>query len=225
MKKTLTCLALACLGAHAAPMAGAAEIPLYESGPAEDSSFIRFVDAGTQAVEVTAAGSKAKLALDASKPASDFLPVRAGKPIEGTLTRGSAHQDVSATVKPGEFVSVVALEGEGGALSVVTMHESPDDFNATKASVALYNLDTRCGAPALKVAGRDIVLLDQVAEGQSKRRQINPVALGVQLVCGAQAVGQPLDLGTLVAGQRYTVFLVPAGQGSRIFYATDSVAH
>jgi len=102
--------------------------------------------------------------------------------------------------------------------------ESPDDFNALKASVAFYNVDAQCASAALLAAGRNVVLLDGVPEGQAKRRQINPVPLSVQLSCGGKVVGQPLDLGPLEAGQRYTVFLVPAGKSSRIFKATDTVA-
>ncbi|RKP54858.1 cell division protein FtsQ [Pararobbsia silviterrae] len=232
-------LALSGLGlfAHGAC---AADIPLYPTGPAEDASFVRFVDGGAKPVEVTAAESKARLTLDAAQPATRFFPIAARKPIAGTLTRGGAHQDVSATVLPGEFVSIVALDGadgadkgtgkggdkgsdKGGALHVVTIREKPDDFNALKASVAFYNLDARCAAPTLKVPGRDIVLLDGVSVGQTKRRSVNPVALSVQLVCGGQSAGEPLNLGTLVAGQRYTVFLVPAGAHSRIFFANDAV--
>jgi hypothetical protein len=220
MKKSLLCLLLSTVALPAV----AADIPLYETGPAEDSSFIRFVDGGTQPLEVSAAGSKGRLALDASRPVSDFLPVRAGKPIVGTLTQGPVRQDVSATVRPGEFVSVIALDDVSGGLRTVTVREQPDDFNALKASVALYNLDGRCIEPVLRVAGRGTILLDHVPEGQIKRRQINPVSLAVQLACGGQPVGQPVDLGTLAAGQRYTVFLVPAGQGSRIFHAVDAVA-
>ncbi|MCP1118591.1 alginate O-acetyltransferase AlgF [Robbsia andropogonis] len=204
----------------------AADIPLYPTGPAEDSSFVRFVSGASQPVEVTASGSKARLTLDEKGPTSPFFAIAAGKPIKGTLRGDGAHQDVSATVQPGEFVSIVALDGTAkGALRVVTVREKPDDFNALKASVAFYNLDAHCTKPALKVAGRDIVLLDGVPVGQSKRRQVNPVALTVQLACGGQSVGQPLSLGTLVAGQRYTVFLVPSGTHSRVFFANDAVAH
>lgn len=220
MKKLIS-VAVGGIALAASGLASAADIPLYPTGPAQDSSFVRFVDGGTHAVDVTSAGSKGRLSLDAANPASHFLPIAAGKPVSGTLTSGGAHQDVSATVQPGEFVSIVALDGT----HAVTVREKPDDFNALKASVALYNLDARCAAPTLKVAGRDVVLLDGVAAGQTKRRQVNPVALSVQLACGGQAVGQPLSLGTLVAGQRYTVFLVPAGAQSRIFFANDAVSH
>ncbi|WP_321956953.1 alginate O-acetyltransferase AlgF [Paraburkholderia bannensis] len=224
MKKLISVAVGGLLGGVALAASGfasAADILLYPTGPAQDSSFVRFVDGGTHGVEVTAAGSKARLSLDAANPASHFLPIAAGKPVAGTLTSGGAHQDVSATVQPGEFVSIVALDGT----HAVTVREKPDDFNALKASVALYNLDARCAAPTLKVAGRDVVLLDGVAAGQTKRRQVNPVTLSVQLSCGGQPVGQALSLGTLVAGQRYTVFLVPAGAQSRIFFANDAVSH
>ncbi|WP_322045644.1 cell division protein FtsQ [Paraburkholderia sp. J67] len=223
---TLSVCALSGLSMQAA---SAADIPLYPTGPAQDSSFVRFVDGGSHPVDVSAAGSKARLTLDTTNPASQFFPIAAGKPVAGTLTSGGAHHDVAATVQPGEFVSIVALDGGDKSADksahAVTVREKPDDFNALKASVALYNLDARCAAPTLKVPGRDIVLLDGVAVGQGKRRQVNPVALSVQLACGGQAVGQPLSLGTLVAGQRYTVFLVPAGAQSRIFFANDAVSH
>jgi alginate O-acetyltransferase complex protein AlgF len=218
--KNLFSVVLSGLALCASGLASAADIPLYPTGPAQDSSFVRFVDGGTKPVDVTSAGSKGRLSLDAANPASHFFPIAAGKPVAGTLTSGGAHQDVSATVQPGEFVSIVALDGTHAA----TVREKPDDFNALKASVALYNLDARCAAPTLKVSGRDIVLLDGVAAGQAKRRQVNPVTLAVQLVCGGQPVGQTLSLGTLVAGQRYTVFLVPAGAQSRIFFANDAVS-
>ncbi|QGZ59280.1 cell division protein FtsQ [Paraburkholderia acidiphila] len=204
----------------------AADIPLYPTGPADDASFVRFVDGGSHPVDVSSAGSNARLTLDAARPASHFFPIAAGKPVAGTLTAGGAREDVSATVQPGEFVSIVALDAaqKGARSQVVTVREKPDDFNALKASVGFYNLDARCAAPTLRVPGRDIVLLDGVAAGQGKRRQVNPVALSVQLSCAGQPVGQPLSLGTLVAGQRYTVFLVPAGVQSRIFFANDAVS-
>lgn len=222
MKTSLTLLALG--AAMSAFVARAADVPLYETGPAEDSSFVRFVNGGTQPLDVIASGSNGRLTLDATKPATEFHAVRAGKPIEGVLVRGSATQKVAVTVEPGEFVSVVGLDDGAAGLRTAVIHEQPDDFNALKASVALYNLDPQCTSAALLVAGRDIVLLDQVPQDAFRRRQINPVPLRVQLSCAGQAVGQPLDLGTLEPGQRATVFLVPDGKQSRLIHATDAVA-
>lgn len=205
--------------------AQAAQPLLYPTGPAQDSSFVRFVDGAQAPISVVAAGSQAKLDLDASHPASDFLPIAAGKPIEGTLQKGSVSQKVSVTVKPGEFVTVVGLDDAKGGLQVQLVREQPDDFNALKASIAFANLDGQCASPALLAAGRNVVILDSVPVDQVKRRQVNPVNLSVQLSCGGKAQGSALSLGTLQAGQRYTVFLVPAGSVSKIFYAADSVAH
>jgi len=222
MKNSLILLALAGVLTSTATMA--VEVPLYETGPAEDSSFVRFVNGGQQPVDIIATGSNARMSLTAAKPTTDFLPIKAGKAIEGALVRGTDKKNVSVTVQPGEFASVVGLDDAKGGLRSVIVREQPDDFNALKASVAFYNVDAQCASAALMAAGRNVVLVDDVAEGQVKRRQINPVPLSVQLSCGGQPVGKPLDLGTLEAGQRYTVFLVPDGKGSRIFNATDTVA-
>ena len=49
--------------------------------------------------------------------------------------------------------------------------------------------------------------------------------LSVQLRCGGASVGEPLALGELAAGQRYTLFLVPSAQGSRLYQAQDNLAN
>ena len=71
--------------ALAAGVAGAAQIQLYETGPAEDASFVRFVNAGTEPMAVSAKGSQARIQLDAAHPASDFMPVKAGAKMQGLL--------------------------------------------------------------------------------------------------------------------------------------------
>ena len=98
----------------AAPLpALAASIPLYPTGPSEDSAFLRFVSAAPGTLELVAAGSGASLALEGDSAASDFLVVPAGKPVQGTLTRGEKQQALDVTVEPGEFVTVVGLAGQG----------------------------------------------------------------------------------------------------------------
>ncbi|WP_419204910.1 alginate O-acetyltransferase AlgF [Bordetella trematum] len=203
----------------------AAEVPLYETGPAEDSSFVRFVNGSEQPLDVVASRSKSRVTLDGGRPVTDFQAIQAGKPVEGVLRQGALEKKISVTAQPGEFVTVVGLENPSEGLRTVVIHEQPDDFNALKASVAIYNLDAQCVSAALLVAGRDIVLFEQVPENAFRRRQINPVPLKVQLSCGGQITGKPVDLGILEAGQRYTVFLVPDGKQSRLFSTEDIVAH
>ena len=68
----------------------AAEIPLYPTGPSEDSAFLRFFNAGQTALELSAANG-ASLRLEGDVRASDFLTVPAGKPIKGTLKQANAY--------------------------------------------------------------------------------------------------------------------------------------
>lgn len=202
-----------------------AEVQLYETGPSQDSSYLRFVNGSTQALEVEASGSKVKLALQPSSPASDFQPVRARSEIKGALVQGSARQDVALSVLPGEFATVLGVTDGKGGLAVKVLREKPDSFNALKASIGFVSVDPSCATAGLKVAGRDVALFENASGELIARRMINPVALSVQLVCGGQAVGAPLDLGQLQAGQRYSVFVTPSAQGARLVYAKDNVAN
>lgn len=201
----------------------AAEIPLYPTGPSEDSAFLRFFNAGEVPLELNAANG-AGLRLEGEQRASDFLTVPAGKPIQGSLKQAGAEQALDVRVEPGEFATVVGL-GDGQGLRLLTLREQPDDFNALKASLAFYSLDGGCANAGLQAAGRNVDIFKDVAEGSLQRRSINPLKLSVQLRCGGAAVGEPLDLGQLAAGQRYTLFLVPSAQGPRLFQAQDNLAN
>ena len=240
MKRSFACLtALLC----AAPMiaATAADTALYETGPAEDSSFLRFVN-GTEAdLNVGAAGSGAAgsgaatadappsgergAVLAPADPATGFMPVRAGTPMSGTFSQAGTRVPVKATVAPGEFVTVIATLDAKGALQARTIKEQPDDFNALKASIAFYNVAPRCKAASLQVAGRSTLLFENVADGQSARRSINPIKLSVQLVCDGEPSGAPLSMDALLAGERYTVIGVPGGGTPRLVFAPDTLSN
>jgi hypothetical protein len=202
-----------------------ADVQLYETGPSQDSSYVRFVNASEQALEVEADASKVKLVLTPASPASDFQPVRARSEINGALLQGALRQSVSLSVQPGEFASVLGLADGKGGLVVKTVREKPDSFNALKASVGFVNIDPACTGAGLSVAGRDVALFENVSGDAVVRRMINPVALSVQLVCAGVAVGSPLDLGVLKSGQRYSVFVVPSPKGSKLVHALDSIAN
>lgn len=210
----------------AAPLSAlAASIPLYPTGPSEDSAFLRFVSAAPGTLELVAAGSGATLSLEGDSAASNFLVVPAGTPVQGTLTRGEQQHALNVTVKPGEFVTVVGLAGQGETMDVRVVREQADDFSALKASLAFYNFDGGCKNATLNAAGRDVSIFKAVAMDGFQRRLINPLNLSVQLLCGGQPVGEPLALGQLEAGERYSVMLAPSANGSRLFQARDTVAN
>lgn len=203
--------------------AGAAQIQLYETGPAEDASFVRFVNGGGEPMEVGAKGSQARIKLDAAHPASDFMPVKAGAKMQGMLQSAGKTREVEVSVQPGEFASVVGLPGKDG-LRAVIVREQPEDFNALKVSVGFYNLDPACAQAGLLAVPRNLAMFENVAEGGVARRLVNPVSLRVQARCGGQAAGPELDLGALQAGERHTVLLLPSDQGPRLLHAADQTA-
>ena len=201
----------------------AADIPLYPTGPSADSSFVRFINGTDAALELTAAGSKAKVQLDSKTPTTVFYPVRAKSDIKGQFAQAQNKSDISTRVKAGEFVSVIAL-ADGAKIKHITIGEEPDDFNALKVSLAFYNVSSGCVNAGLQVVGRDVMLFEKLGVNALMRRMINPVSISVQLLCGGQTTGTPLQLGELVAGERYSVFAVPAASSTRIFIASDAVA-
>lgn len=219
IERTLGALTLL-LCAHAA---GAATIQLYETGPAEDASFVRFVNGGTDEVDVSAKGSQARIKLDAQQPVSDFMPVRAGATMQGTLESGARKQNVDISVQPGEFASVVGLPTKDG-LQAVIMREQPDDFNALKVSIGFYNLDPGCADAGMLAAVRNVAMFEHVANGSVARRQVNAVPLSVIASCGGKPTGTAVDLGTLQAGERHTLFLLPSSSGPRLLHALDKTA-
>jgi len=202
----------------------ALEIPLYETGPSQDAAFVRFVNARSGAIEVKAVGgSQSTTTLPASQPASPFYAVRGNATIKGTFKSAGLQSDVALKVKPGEFATVVAMPGDA-VIKQAVLRESPDDFNALKVSLALYNLDAQCAGAGLNVLGRHATLFENVVSGTLQRRALNPVSISVQLLCQGQVTPVKLALGALQAGQRYSVFVIPQGLGSKLLIATDAVA-
>ncbi|KAF1006241.1 MAG: hypothetical protein GAK32_02497 [Pseudomonas fluorescens] len=205
--------------------AGAAEIPLYPTGPEKDSAFLRFANGTGAELKLVADGSRASLVLGADKRVSDYLPVSGGSaPIKGVLSQGAQHAQLSVTVAPGEFATVVAVNDTGGGIRQVVIHEQPDDFNALKASLAFVNADVACADATLVAVEQKAELFKQVAEGAVQRRMINPVALAVQLKCAGAPVGQPLSL-SLKAGERYSVLALPSASGSTLLFTADTLAN
>jgi hypothetical protein len=201
-----------------------AEIALYPTGPSQDSAFIRFVNGTDANLSLTAGGSKAKIALDTSQPSSQFYPVPSKGNITGEFSNSQTNSGISLTVKPGEFATVIALSN-GNKLKQVVIKEQPSDFNSLKSSLGLFNAaSSSCNQAGLVVVDRSVSIFEKVVNGTTQRRLLNPVSLTVQLTCGGKTTGNVLKLDNLKAGERYSIFAVPATDGTRIFFATDAVA-
>lgn len=209
----LVCSALA----NAAPA-------LYATGPAEDSAFIRFVNASPAPLEVVAQPGQAPLRLETAQPVSLFFSIDAGQSIKGALVSGGQKLPIDLKIEPSEFVTVFAVP-DGAGIQQAVVRESDTDFNALKASLAFFNVDASCTDAGLLLKGRRVDEFTSVPVNTAKRLMINPVKLSVQLVCANANVGAALDLGQLKMGERYSVMLVPSASGPRLLHATDTQSH
>ncbi|KAF1050042.1 alginate O-acetyltransferase AlgF [Xylophilus sp.] len=219
--KHLALMAITAAGCAAAQAAGTA---LYDTGPAQDAAFVRFVNATPQRLDVVS--GKARLALPADKPVSEYLPVKPGTTIAGSFEGGGKVGKVSVQTAPSAFATVLALPGaDGKSIATSVVSESPDDFNALKSSIAFYNFDAACKGAGLETAARAVALFKGVADRTVQRRMVNPLSLAVQATCEGKPRGAPVDLGALKAGERYSLLLVPAGaRPSRLIFTVDSIA-
>jgi hypothetical protein len=193
---------------------------LYETGPAEDAAFMRFVAAVPGAVEV-AAGRNARLSLDPQNAATSWQPVRAKVALKATLNYAGGKQDAEVTVQPSEFVTLAVVPDEKGGWQVGVGREKPQDFSSHRVSLGLLNMAKGCTDATLKLAGKDVVIVNKAQPAQVERRMINPVSLGVDLFCNGQKAQDAVDLGNLRAGSRWTLLVVPEGKGWRLMPVLD----
>lgn len=214
---------LVALVAGALPRIGLTTPQLYATGPAEDASFVRFVTAVPGAVEVTVGGG-AKLTLDPQNASTSWQSVRARVALKATWHYAGGKQDVAVSVQPSEFVTLAAVpNGKGGWLMGVG-REKPQDFSAHRASLGLLNMSKDCIDATLKLAGQDVVIVNKTQIGQVERRMINPVSLGVDLFCNGEKAQGPIDLGSLRAGSRWTLLVLPEGKSWRLMPILDRMS-
>ncbi|MDP1976670.1 alginate O-acetyltransferase AlgF [Undibacterium sp.] len=215
-------LIFACL-TSALTLAAHADNPLYETGPAQDSSFVRFLNASEDKANVVNGAAKVALAAQGDGRVSRFYPVKAGAKLAANVQVGNAKSAVEVVAKPGEFVTI-AIVSNGAGIDTVVVKDTPTDFNASKASVALLNLDKSCNAAGLNVAKKNTAIVEAVKPASLQRRLVNPIGLKTQVMCDAKDAGKVVDLGQLQPGERYSVVLMPGKKARQTFFVRDSTS-
>lgn len=197
-----------------------AEPQLYETGPTEDASFVRFVNATDNAIAIVSANGSAKVELSARDEGrvSHYFSVKAGAKLSATLQYGGRKDSVDVTGKPWEYITIAILPGSGGQVKTMPVRESPTDFNAMRSSLALFNLDAKCGGALMQAKSASV--FDQVKPFTVQRRLVNPVKLSVTVGCGAP--GTTVDMAQLQAGERYSVFLLASKNAQKAFFVRDA---
>lgn len=199
----------------------AAQPQLYPTGPSEDASYIRFLNALPDVLEVRSSnGSRIELTPnDSSNP---WQAVKANAPLNADLSSNGRSQKVSIRVKPSEFVTVSVIQDIKNVWRVVEVREYSPDFSSLKVAFGLVNLIPDCPSASARLTGKSVVIVDNVAYSTLVRRMVNPVSLGVDVYCGDKRVGESVSL-NLRSGERWSLFAYPLGEGVRLMPVLDKL--
>ena len=189
---------------------------LYDTGPGQDSSFIRFVNGADAQIVISNNKTKGKLTLSTqgASRVSSFLPIRPGVQMPASISVGNQKFDIQVVAKPGEFITVATVPDGAGRWKSLELRETPASFSSTRPSLAALNLNDACGSMQIDSAGKNDGILKNATTKAIQRRLVSAVNAQVQLSCAGKPVGIPLDMGLLEAGERYSVFMLPAQLGA-----------
>ena len=218
-RRLISALALLAL----AGTAFAADGRLYPSGPPNGVAYLRFVNLSPAEVTIVSPAAKIAIPADDAHRVGEFDPVTPGVALTGSVQLGEATKPINVTLQQNEFVTV-AVTGSADTLQVNLLRETPSDFNALKSSLGLFNLDQGCASAQLVAGDQHLPVVSDVAPGAVGRRMVNPVDVGLAVSCGAPAQSVPVKLGSLVAGDRYSVFVVGSGPGRQVVAQRDEQA-
>jgi hypothetical protein len=199
-----------------------AEPQLYETGPSEESSYVRFVNASEKSITVVSSNGSAKIELSAQSRSSRFFPVKAGSKLNANIQTEGKKIAAQVTGKAWEYITIAVLPDATGQIKSVLIRETPEDFNATRSSLALFNLDEKCSLATMQGGAKNVAILEDAKPFSVKRRLVNPVKLAATVVCAGQSGDSSVDLSQLQAGERYSIFLIPSKNARHAFFVRDS---
>jgi alginate O-acetyltransferase complex protein AlgF len=218
-----TTLSLVAALVVAAATAFGADGRLYPSGPPNGVAYLRFVNLASVEVTIVSPAAKITIPTDDAHRVGEFDPVTPGVALTGSVQLGEATKPINVTLQQNEFVTV-AVTGSADALVVSLLRETPSDFNALKSSLGLFNLDQSCANAQLLAGDQHVAVVSDVTPGAVGRRMVNPVDVGLAVSCGDPAQSAPTKLGGLVAGDRYSVFVVGSGSARQVVATRDEQA-
>jgi len=201
-----------------------AETQLYETGPAEDSSYVRFVNATENPLTITSEKKSAKLELKAQQDglATKFFAVKSGTELAASIQGKGGKIAVKVVGKAWEYITIVIMPDGATRFKTMLVRETPTDFNAMRASLALFNLDASCAGALMQGGAKKVTILDQVKPFKVQRRLVNPIKLTAAVSCGDKSADASVDISQLQAGERYSVLLLNLKNKRQVFLVNDS---
>ncbi|MFM0101631.1 alginate O-acetyltransferase AlgF [Paraburkholderia nemoris] len=223
---TVIAAAVASVALLSAGMAHAAAddvASLYGPQPPANASYLRVLNASSQAARVALAGSEAPQTL-APGAVTRFSVLTQGTPARVTVD-GKALADAAGSAKAatraGDAVTVALRHDATGwhATQIVGRYERVDGLKAT---LRAFNFAPGCSAK-IGVDGNGPTVFAQVAVGAQDTRAINPVSAKLVGQCGA-AASAALPLPALAAGDSYSLFVTGDAAKPVLSGALDALA-
>jgi hypothetical protein len=183
---------------------------LYGPQPPANASYLRVLNASSQAVRVALAGSEVPQTL-APGTVTRFSVLTPGTlarvMVDGKVpadTADSANATTNATTRAGDAVTVALRHDAKGwrATRIVGRYERVDGLKAT---LRAFNFAPGCSAK-IGVDGNGPTVFAQLGAGAQDTRAINPVSAKLVGRCGA-AVSAALLLPALAVGDSYSLFV------------------
>lgn len=197
-----------------------AEPQLYETGPSEESSYVRFVNVTEGDVAIAAAKGKEKmLSAQADGRVSRFFKIKTGAKLSATIKSTSGSAAVEVVGKPWEFITVAVIQQDAKHLKIMQIKETPTEFSGSRASLALLNLDEKCSSAVLPAHDKDAAITYEVKPFSLQRHLINSDKQPAVIKCKDDAVA--VDLSHLEPGERYSAFMFSLKSVRQTFIVRD----
>lgn len=198
-----------------------AEIQLYETGPGVEVSYVRFVNATEKKVSIIASGKAGRIELGSGTEdrVSRFYKIKSAAELVATVQSGAQKSELKVVGKPWEYITVAVLPNGNSPVGTVQIKETPEDFNAMRASLALFNLDASCAHAQLQGGAKNVSILTDVKPLTVQRRLLNPLKLSANVSCDEALTS--VDLPPLQAGERYSLYSLKLKDVRQLIFAQD----
>ncbi|VVE56381.1 cell division protein FtsQ [Pandoraea pneumonica] len=203
--KTLRNLVLACAMSVAGIGVANAEgifAQLYAARPPAGSSFVRVVNPGGTALRAQVAKGPVQT-LSGEKVASTYAIVKGNEAFPIVIDGKPAG---TLQVAPDTFNTLVPRR-DGSKVTFTVLTDAGGTEDGLKAELRFYNLSPQCAGGQLSVSPSGPALFENVGQGPSVARAINPVKATLVSACGTVA-SKTLALPALAPGDHYSLFLV-----------------
>lgn len=180
---------------------GPALARLYAAQPPEGSAYVRVVNPTAVPTKIMIGTAPMETVSTAGQLATRYRVIHASQPFSISVDGKPLNEKFR--VSASSFVTFVLIR-DSGKVTLKPLVDSTEGQNMLKADLRFYNFVAHCSATVAIADGPTV--FDQVAEGDSRHRAINPVEAKLTARCDGAAATQ-IKLPPLKPGDHYSLFL------------------